>query len=344
MQVPSCVPSAPGLETAGGEITPADVAKALTWEQVIGLGEMMNYPGVAEAQDNLLEEMAATHLAGKVVGGHYASHDLGLPFHAYAAGGADDDHEGTRLEDAIARVRQGMRSMLRYSSAWQDVAAQAPAITKNGLDSRHFILCGDDCHAETLVDEGHMDRILRHAIKQGIPPMTAIQMATLNTAEHFGLSRQIGQIAPGRWADILLVKDLKDFRAELVIARGRIAARTGKLVIDLPRYEYPDWVYKSIHCKLPISERDFVIKATGSLERVKVNVIGVIENQAPNRHLTFEVKPENGEVRIDLDRDLAKGCSAGTSQENRKCAGGPGDRVWPGQFLRHCLHGGPRLP
>src|SRR3990172_12580102 len=108
--------------------------------------------------------MQAARNSGKVIGGHYASPDLGNNFHAYAAGGPADDHEGTRLEDAVERIRQGMRAMLRYGSAWQDVAAQAPAITRLGLDSRHFILCTDDSHAGTLVSDGHMDRIVRHAI------------------------------------------------------------------------------------------------------------------------------------------------------------------------------------
>ncbi|KAF0106712.1 MAG: adenine deaminase [Anaerolineaceae bacterium] len=305
VQVPSCVPSAPGLETSGGEITAEDAAKALAWDGIIGLGEVMNYAGVAAADPKMLAEMDAARRAGKVIGGHYASPDLGPAFHAYAAGGPEDDHEGTRLDDAIARVRQGMKAMIRYSSAWQDVAAQAPAITKLGLDARHFILCSDDCHAETLVGEGHMDRIVRHAIEQGIPPMTAIQMATLNTAEHFGLSREIGCIAPGRWADILIVDDLKDFRVELVIARGQAAAENGKLVIDLPQADYPEWALKSVHLKRPLKAGDFRL-AAGDAASVTVNVIGVIENQAPTRHLIFDVQPEGGEIKTDLTLDLAK--------------------------------------
>ena len=108
-----------------------------------------------------------------------------------------DDHEGTRLEDAVARARQGMRAMLRFGSAWHDVADQVRAITELGLDPRNFMLCTDDSHSATLVGEGHMDRVVRHAISQGLPPMTAIQMATINTAEHFGVSREMGMIAPG---------------------------------------------------------------------------------------------------------------------------------------------------
>ncbi len=169
----------------------------------------------------------------------------------------EDDHEGTRPEDAVARVRQGMKAMLRYSSAWQDVAEGVKAITELQLDPRHFILCSDDCHAATLVDEGHMDRVLRHAIQQGLAPMTALQMATINTAEHFGVSREVGMIAPGRWADILLVDDLNDFQAGLVIARGQVAVENGKLLVDLPKVEYPEWVTHSVHLKRPMVAEDF---------------------------------------------------------------------------------------
>ena len=196
VQMPSCVPSAPGLETPGATMGPAEVAEAMTWPGIIGLGEMMNFPGVFSGDDKMHAEMAITRQADKVIGGHYASPDLGLPFHGYVAGGPQDDHEGTRLEDAVERARQGMRVMMRYGSAWQDVQAQAAAVTELKLDSSHFLLCTDDSHSQTLVDEGHMDRVIRHAISVGIPPITALQMATINTAEYFGVSRNMGMIAP----------------------------------------------------------------------------------------------------------------------------------------------------
>jgi adenine deaminase len=113
VQMPSCAPSAPGLETTGFEISAEDVAEAMGWPNIIGLGEMMNFPGVANGDPQMLAEIAATQRAGKTVGGHYASPDLGPNFHAYVAGGPADDHEGTCEADAIARVRQGMRSMMR---------------------------------------------------------------------------------------------------------------------------------------------------------------------------------------------------------------------------------------
>jgi len=301
LQIPSCVPSAPELETAGAEITSGDVATAMQWDNVIGLGEMMNYRGVASAAPQVLAEMETTRDAGKVIGGHYASADLGPAFHAYAAGGIEDDHEGTRLEDAVARARQGMRVMLRYGSAWQDVAAQVAAITKLGLASNRFILCTDDSNAGTLVNEGHMDRVVRHAVAKGLSPMTALQMSTINTAEYFGVSREVGMIAPGRWADILLVNDLRKFQVEMVLVRGQVAADKGKLLINLPEVEYPGWATRSVHLKRPLSVVDFMLKVNGKLagaKNVKVNVIGILENKAATKHLQMDVPVKDGEIQI----------------------------------------------
>lgn len=307
VQMPSCVPSSPGFETPGASLGPKEVAEAMTWKGIIGLGEMMNFPGVFMGDKKMLDEMSATHAAGKVIGGHYPSLDLGLPFHGYVAGGAEDDHEGTRPEDAVARVRQGMKAMLRYGSAWHDVATQVKAITEKKLDSRRFILCTDDSHAATLSQEGHMDRVLRHAIGEGLSPMTAIQMMTINTAEHFGLTREMGMIAPGRWGDVVLVKDLMNFKADMVIARGQVIAENGELLAKLPLVKYPSWAKKSVRLKRPLKAEDFVLRtraADGA--EVDANVIGVIENQAPTRHLKLKVKAQGGEVKADLNRDLAK--------------------------------------
>jgi len=306
VQMPSCVPSAPGLETPGAVLGPNEVTEAMTWPGIIGLGEMMDFPGVYNGDDKVHAEMAATRAAGKVIGGHYASPDLGRPFHGYVAGGPQDDHEGTRLEDAIARARQGMKVMLRYGSAWQDVAAQVKAVTEMGLSSRNFLLCTDDSQSETLIMEGHMDRVIRHAIKQGLDPMTAIQMATINTAEHFGVSREIGLIAPGRYSDLLLVDDLQDFHPRTVIAKGKIVFQDGEMLVDLPERDYPEWVTSSVHLPRKLIAEDFMLTASG--EKVTANVIGVIENQAPTRRLKLRMVSKNGEVHPDVLRDNFKNC------------------------------------
>jgi adenine deaminase len=215
--------------------------------------------------------------------------------------------------------------MMRYGSAWFDVAPQLKAITELGLDPRHFILCTDDAHSGTLVNDGHMDRVLRHAIGQGLKPMTAIQMMTLNTAEHFGVSRDVGQIAPGRYADIVLAADLTAFQAELVISGGVVIAESGRWLVDLPTFSYPAEVRQSVHLGRPLTAQDFQLPLTNyksptlaphasagvtnlqsPITSAKANVIGIIENHAPTRHLTFDLPVVDGAVVCDAGQDVCK--------------------------------------
>ena len=296
-QMPSCAPSAPGMETTGFEISAADVAEAMQWPGIIGLGEMMNFPGVSNAAPQMLAEIAATQKAGKTVGGHYASPDLGPPFAAYVAGGPADDHEGTCEADAIARMRQGMRSMIRLGSAWYDVKTQITAITEKGLDPRNMILCTDDCHSGTLVNEGHMNRVVRHAIECGCDPLIALQMATINTATHFGLEREIGSITPGRRADIILTPDLKTLKIETVIARGQVVAQDGECLVDCPHYNWPDTARQTVNMGKILTAADFHIAAPQGANAVTANVIGVVENQAPTKALQFELPVTEGRVQ-----------------------------------------------
>ncbi|MAU00365.1 MAG: adenine deaminase [Anaerolineaceae bacterium] len=306
VQMPSCVPSAPGLETPGASIGPDEVAEAMQWPGIIGLGEMMNFPGVYLNDDKMHAEMAETMKAGKVIGGHYASLDLGRPFHGYAASGPADDHEGTRPEDAVARVRQGMKAMLRLGSAWYDVASQVKAITEQGLDSRNFILCTDDSHSGTLVNDGHMNRVVCHAIAQGLKPITAIQMATLNTAQHFGVEKDIGSITPGRYADIVLSNDLVTLPIEMVIANGEVVAENGRLTTDLPPYSYPDFAKGTVKLGKSLTADSFDIHAPTGKKTAKVRTIGVVENQAPTRAEERVLPVADGLVQLDTRLDVAQ--------------------------------------
>ncbi len=295
-QMPSCAPSAPGLETTGYEIGAEDVAEAMGWPGIIGLGEMMNFPGVIAGDAKMLAEIAATQAAGKTVGGHYAAPDLGPAFHAYAAGGPADDHEGTQEADAVARVRQGMRAMLRLGSAWYDVESQITAVTQKGLDPRNFILCTDDCHSGTLVHDGHMNRVVRHAIDCGCDPLVALQMATVNTATHFGLERELGSIAPGRRADVILTSDLTTLPIEVVIARGQIVAEGGEITVECPPLEWPEDVRRSVNLGRTLAAGDFEVPAPEGANRVTAKVIGVVENQAPTQALTADLPVRDGVV------------------------------------------------
>ena len=307
VQMPSCVPSAPGLENAGAELGIDEVQQAMQWPNIIGLGEVMNFPGVANNDAKMSGEISATLASGKTVGGHYASPDLGLPFHGYVAGGPADDHEGTRVEDAVARVRQGMRSMLRLGSAWYDVAPQIKAVTERGLDPRYFVLCTDDSHSGTLINDGHMNRVVRHAIAQGLKPMHAIQMATINTAEHFGLERELGSITPGRRADLIISSDLVQLPVELVVAHGEVVAEKGSLSIDIPAASYPESSMNTIKMGRALSASDFIIQApAASSSKVTARVIGVIENQAPTQALQRDLDVLDGIVQMNAEQDVCQ--------------------------------------
>ena len=305
-QMPSCAPSAPGLETTGFEISPTDVEEAMKWPGIIGLGEMMNFPSIINGDEKLLSEIAITQNAQKIAGGHYASPDLGKNFHAYVASGVSDDHEGTCEKDALARARQGMRSMMRLGSAWYDVESQITAITEKKLDSRNFILCTDDCHSGTIVNDGHMNRVIRHAIKCGCEPVEAIQMATINTATHFGLERELGSISPGRRADIILTSDLKELPIEIVFARGVKVAEHGSSIIDPVLLKWPNSVRNTVKLEKKLNAENFLIRAPKLKNTAKVKIIGVIENQAPTKLLKGVLPVENGFVKGDLDKDICQ--------------------------------------
>ena len=171
-----------------------------------------------------------------------------------------------------------------------------------------------------------MDRVVRHAIAQGLTPMAALQMATINTAEHFGVSRQVGMIAPGRWANIVLVKDLNDFRAELVLVCGKVAAEHGKLRITLPITKYPAWATKSVHLKKALTVENFKFHTRSKSARVSCNVIGVIENQAPTKALQMSMPVKDGRGLPGSGSGESR--TRGTPPQDGHRATGAGKRVW----------------
>lgn len=304
VQVPSCVPSAPGFEDAGAVLGPDDVAEALTWPGTIGLGEMMSFPEIAGGDADKHAIVAATMKAGKTVGGHLpipADNDM---FHGYVAGGPADDHEVTTREGALERARRGMRAMCRYGSAWLDIAETVRAVTENGADARNFSLCTDDCHPGTLVHEGHMNRVVRHAIERGVRPVTAIQMATLNTAEHFGVARDVGSITPGRIADMIITSDLVELPIEQVFAAGELVAEGGKLTADISRYKHPKSVLHTMNIGSEIEPSLFRLDVPDG--KAEANVIGVIENQAPTKALRMKVGFKDGALKDPLNSDVAQ--------------------------------------
>lgn len=309
MQVASCVPATnPEFETSGAEFGPEEVAEALSWgPDMIALGEVMNFPGVVYGDPKMIGEIQATLRAGRVVDGHYTwpVHDPRLS--AYAAAGVSGCHESVKPEDVVERVRLGIYAKMRRGSAWHDVEATIKAHTEMGVDSRRMILVSDDRICDSLMEEGHMNFIVRHAIQQGVKPVTAFQMATLNTAERFGVARDVGSVTPGTIADIILLDgNLADVNVVMTIARGDVVAEHGRMVVELQPFDYPEFAVNSVKLNRELTPADFEIEAPAASGNVKVRVAEVRENHVETEEVFTEVPVEGGKLSITPETTLCK--------------------------------------
>ncbi|OAT81177.1 adenine deaminase [Desulfotomaculum copahuensis] len=304
--MPSCVPAAPCFEDAGASIGPAEVAEAMTWPGMTGLGEMMNFPGVLAGDPLVHGELKAALDAGKVVTGHYAVPDIGAGLNAYVAAGISCCHESTRPEDALARMRLGMYAQIREGSAWHDLHATIKCITESRVDSRLAMLVSDDTHPETLLTLGHMNHVVHRAIQEGVDPLRAVQMATINTAQYFGVARNLGSIAPGRCADILFVPDLAQMKVDRVMVDGVVVAEAGRMLPELPPVNYPEAARHSVRLRAPVQAGDFVIAAPSGVKNAAVRVIEVIEARVGTLHRQLDLPVKNGELHASRERDVAK--------------------------------------
>ena len=262
LTMPSCVP-ATGFDTAGASLYAADMHQFAREERVLGLGEVMNFPGVLAAEATLLDKIALFRQAGKVIEGH--SPGLrGKELSAYVSAGIRSDHEATDAAEAAEKVSKGMWVMIREGSAARDLEALRPAVTRE--NARRFLLCSDDRHPTDLEREGHIDRMLRMLAERGVDPIDALRMATLNPAERFGL-RSFGAVAPGYRADLALIDSLESFSVSAVFKKGRLAAEDGKLAAEIPHH--PNALRDSVNIKW-LEAEDFRIKKEGKHARVIV--------------------------------------------------------------------------
>jgi len=293
----SCVPATP-MGSAGADLDAAQLATLLSHPRVLGLAEMMNYPGLILGDPDVLAKMEA--FRGRIVDGH-APGVSGPWLNAYVAAGVGSDHECVTAEEALEKLRLGMVIFLRESSGAHNLLDLLPAITPE--NSRRCCFCTDDRHPADLLDDGHIDYLLRLAVEQGLDPLTAIRMATLNTAEWFRLYDR-GAIAPGKRADLVILTDLHKFEAEMVLSGGRLVAQDGDPVGDWTLPEVADSAVRdSVRVDWDkIDETAFHIPAAGP----KARVIGLIEHQIVTRHLVQEITRENGNAIADVSRDILK--------------------------------------
>jgi adenine deaminase len=293
---PSCVPATP-LETAGGVIPSSEVEKSLKNKRVLGLAEMMNFPGVLRKDPEVLKKIEAARNSGKAIDGH-APLLSGKELNAYVASGNESDHECTTRKEAEEKLRLGMWLMIREGSVAKNLTDLLPAVTPENEHRCLFVL--DDLDPSDLIQKGELDHLLRQAVALGLDPVRAVRMATLNPSERFGL-RDRGAIAPGRKADLAAVSNLREFPVSVTFKDGKVVAREGK-AYPLFHARFDPKVFQTIKIK-PLNESSFDLPLNGE----KAWVIGILPDQILTQKLSLTARKDGrGMVVSDPDSDILK--------------------------------------
>ena len=293
LMAPSCVP-ATHLETSGASISPEDIRQILRWRETIGLGEVMNFPGVIHGEPDVLRKIALSQ--GKIIDGH-APGAGGKDLSAYIAAGIGSDHESVTLEEAREKLEKGMFIMIREGSSEKNLEALLPLVTDKTYKRCLFVV--DDRSAYDLLHDGDIDAVVRKAIRLGLDPVRAIQLATINVAEYFRLDG-LGAIAPGYFANVLVLDDLKNLPVNMVFYRGRPVAREGKPLFSLPKVDNHT-VTGTVNIK-PVTLEKLRLSAPSE----EVPIIEVVPGQIVTRKRYLKVKTVDGQVIPDIERDIIK--------------------------------------
>lgn len=294
--IPSCVPCTP-FENAGAVIDADKIKEPVTRDNILGLGEFMNFPGVVNGDSDVIDKILVAKEEDKFIDGHspgILKHDL----NAYVSVGIRTDHECSTVEEMNDRISRGVYVLLREGSACHDLRTLIKGVTPE--NSRRCLLCSDDRQPKTMLSLGHLDNHLRICVEEGIDPITAIRMATLNAAECYGLKDR-GGIAPGLRADIVLMEDLKDFKVTNVFIKGQEVARDGKYLLDIKKTSI-DSVRGSMHIK------DFsAAKLKTHLKSDRVYIIDILPGGVVTKKSIDRIKiDENGEFIFDKSKDIVK--------------------------------------
>ncbi|MFC7703543.1 adenine deaminase [Plastorhodobacter daqingensis] len=289
VQLSSCVPSTM-METAGAELGADDLVPLMDHPRVIGLAEFMNYPGVIHKDPGCMEKLAA--FAGRHIDGH-APLLGGRDLNAYISAGIRTEHEATSAEEAREKLQKGLRVLIREGSVSKDLHALAPLLTE--VTAPYMALCTDDRNPLDIAEHGHLDYMIRTLIALGVPPLAVYRAASLSAAEAFGLKDR-GQIAPGKRADIVVLDDLADCRAELVICGGKRVDEAGfaarRIIAPVAR--------DSVRAPT-VTDRDFRLPGEG-----RTPVIGILPGKIITEHLTEQIPATGGDRRPDPARDLVR--------------------------------------
>lgn len=293
--LPSCVPATP-FETSGFDLNSYDLSLLIDKPWVLGIAEMMNFPGILNLDKNVMAKLELAKQKDKRIDGHapfLSNKDLC----AYIASGVKSDHECTTPKEAIEKLRLGMYLMIREGTAAKDLDALIPVLKE--CNTRKCLFVTDDRHPSDLKE--HINGMVRRAVEAGVDPIKAIQCASLNTAEYFGL-KNLGAIAPGYRADLLILPDLKSFKPNFVLKGGKVIVENGKLVSEMEKFETPS-MRGSVNVKW-IEEEDFKIEAKSDT----VKAIEVIPHQLVTKSTISKIKIENGNAVSNVETDTLKIC------------------------------------
>ena len=301
LEIPSRVPTAPGLETTGGVLGPAEVRSLLARPESVSLGEL-DPSKILDLRDEYLEKVLTAMDAGRVCNGHAIG--LGpLELNMYAAGHLTDDHECVTYQELLDRLRVGISVFIREGSSERNGRELLAGVAKHKLPTEHIMFCTDDKHVQDISRVENICYNVQLAIDIGIDPVHAIQMATLNTARHFRMEDRLGSLTPGRLADLMLLPDLKKIQPSLVLKDGHVVAKNGAAVKVEPK-EYPVHLFETVHVSSALSEADFAIRAEGTKARCRV--IDLIQDQIINHEADAWMEIREGEIAADPSRDLLK--------------------------------------
>jgi adenine deaminase len=298
---PSCVP-ATHLETSGTRISSREIRKFLAYPHVIGLGEMMNFPGVVSGNEEVLKKISAAK--GKIIDGH-APGLAGKELNAYLSAGILSDHESTTLEEGKEKLRRGMYLMIREGSSEKNLDALLPLVTDNTYKRCFFVV--DDRSCSDLLREGDIDAVIRKAIEKGLEPVRAIQMATINAAEYFRLHDR-GAIAPGYMANLITITDLAKLEIDMVFYQGKVVASQGKPLFLPPpvTLELKDTVRIKPLTARSLSLRAPTVSGRSNLSEESYPVIEIIPGQIVTKKAMEKIKVVDGTAMPDVERDILK--------------------------------------
>ena len=302
VQVSSRVPTAPGLETTGGNLGIDEVERILAWPNTVSLGELDPSKVLNLSTEHLQKVLTATKL-GKIANGH-AIGLKGAELEAYATAGLTDDHECVTIDQLEARLAVGMAVMVREGSSERNLRDLIGGIVERRINTRHLMFCTDDKHPSDIRREGHINYNVNEAILLGLDPMQAIQMASINAAEQFRIGHLIGAIAPGRFADILLCGSLNEVRPEMVLVGGRVVAKDGSLTHEVKPQQFPDWLKRTVHVPTDLAPAAFGFPADGTTARVRV--IEIVPDQIFNYLREAELTITDGWAQAAPEHDILK--------------------------------------